>query len=528
MYYHFNRPLNVSPAYSFLDDDYSLWAPYVDLIRDVSIGEIAVKSRGQIYLMPLEDQSDSAFQRYLERAVFVNYVYRTVSGLTGTLFSKCPEIESVPEDYDLTSSTKDGISFLAMARTVAQEIVSVGRVGVLVDASPDGGPSYCSIYLWEDILNQATTRINGRDVVSYVVLRETQRNKSKTTGETQLVENLRELVLENGVYKQRIYEGTDLGGVYTEITPLANGQALDRIPFTFLTHLDITPNIYKPPVLDIALINVRHYNTYALLNSGRLYSAYPTYVVFTDEGQDGYKFKIGPGSVWQLGTNDKCDILDYKGDGLAGFERDLSLMEQQMSALGAKMAGSLRGTAAESAESAQLREKNEYNLLSSVAAALSEGLTRVLQWMLYFDGRLSYRVNGDLVVYHDAHVEFIATSDDSKATAREIRAIQTLYETGLLPVEALYAIFIDAEILPKTMSLSEFRQSLPNISPKVQQEIIKTSMTERIKAKTSLPRQQPNLVTKSKPKAEDVEPEEDMAGHMAHQMEEEDAEEATS
>lgn len=476
MLIQYTPPSYRAATYSFLDDEYSNWAPVVEMIRDFSIGEIAVKSRGTRYLAPLEQQTDDAYRRFLDRAVFVNFVSRTVGGLVGTLFAKPPEIRNIPDDYDLSSVSKHGLSFFNVARSVALEVVSVGRVGLLVDAPPEGGPSYVTTYQWEDLLSHSTRRINGREVLDSVTLREVYRRRDdENLGTTETCECLRILYLdENDVYRQRFIEGTDLQSLeYEIITPTINGREITgAIPFIFLNPIDLAPSIHKPPMLDIALVNQKHYATFALLASARIYSAFPIYVVQTDNPEEGGQFKYGPSTIWSMAVNDKASILDYKGEGLAGFERDLALLEQEMQNMGAKLVGSLRGTAAESSESATIKEKNEYNFLSNVSAVLSEGLTRVLQWLLMFDGRLTYRVDGDLMSYTDAHIKFVSTLDD-KATAREIRAIQSLYQSGMIGIEALYGILKDAAILPPTVSLTEFRASLPAIPPQVRDDITK-------------------------------------------------------
>jgi hypothetical protein len=74
------------------------------------------------------------------------------------------------------------MSFASYARNVAREVIAVGRAGTLMDW--EGGPSrtgqdenrvYASLYTAENILNWRVERIQGRNVLTLLVLHESVR-----------------------------------------------------------------------------------------------------------------------------------------------------------------------------------------------------------------------------------------------------------------------------------------------------------------------------------------------------------------
>jgi hypothetical protein len=104
-------------------------------------------------------------------------VYRTVTGLTLAAF---PPPSAHPQDRSealkLTKRiSKDGLSLLIFSKVVAQEMLSVGRYGVLADKSPTTDSEtlpYLAGYTCENILDWTQVEIDGRFEFDYILLRE--------------------------------------------------------------------------------------------------------------------------------------------------------------------------------------------------------------------------------------------------------------------------------------------------------------------------------------------------------------------
>ena len=106
--------------------------------RDCIEGSDAVKAKGGIYLPQLGGQNTEEYTAYKERTLFFGGSSRTLQGLMGTIFRKDPtyEIETRYEGL-VEKFTKHGLSLHEFSRRITREVISVGRVGVLTDLSPD-------------------------------------------------------------------------------------------------------------------------------------------------------------------------------------------------------------------------------------------------------------------------------------------------------------------------------------------------------------------------------------------------------
>lgn len=453
---------SVLPNSAVTNSEYLFWHNYWQTIRDCLMGEILIKANTTRYLPRLDKQTDAEYQAYLQRATFYNATARTVSGLVGSVHSRPPVIDNLPDTMDLGSVTNDGQSFEMFMKRITREVVSLGRYGIMIDAPPDGGDPYFAGYDAEDIVDWSSSRTGSRDRLDYVILRETSRERSpfKTSGKgSEVEESYRYLFIdEDGFYKQRVYVGKALGtDDYEEFIPLLQGAPMTEIPFIFVSPYDFGFEIEKPPILDIALLNLSHYRSYAQLEAGRFYTATPVYTVFLAGGGDeDAEYTVGPNTVWQLGGNDKAEIMEFSGAGLRFLETALVTKEQQIAALGGKLSTQSAGVAAESADAIIARERGEASFLGALTSTMSEVACRLLTALSVWRGTPAKVV-----------VSFASEATQIYLDGREIRALAMLYDTGLVPMETIFMIFRQNNIIPRGVSFEEFKGMLPEYSPKV-------------------------------------------------------------
>lgn len=461
--------------------DYLFWWPHWMTIRDCLMGEIMVKARGETYLPKPQSQSADEYKAYLTRATFYNATFRTLAGLTGAVHSRPPMIENLPAAVSLSNVTSDGQSFDMFMKKITREVISMGRYGVMIDAPPGGGEAYFVGYQTEDILDIGTTRVGSRERLEYVVLREfSQIRRPFNRVSTLPKEALRVLLIDedDGIYKQRFYPDGNLESEdFVEVIPMMQGRPMREIPFICVGPYDFGYDIEKPPMLDLALLNLSHYRSYAELEAGRFYTATPIYSVFlSGGGDDEAEFKIGPNTVWQLGAQDKADILEFSGAGLRYLETALQTKEHQIAALGGKLSGQPGGVAAESADAVIARERGEASFLGAVISTMSELGGRLLSALCEWRG---YSANVTVVYNSEA--------TDVLLDAREIRAMSALFETGLLPLETIYTIFRQTNIIPRGVSFEEFKAMLPSVSPKVAAKVVEAEEKAKIEQRYGSP-----------------------------------------
>lgn len=466
----------------YVHSDYSEWRDIWRSIRHAMIGEPMIKKFAERYLPRPDGLSDDEYFAYLDRAVFFNMVYRTVTGLTGSIFRRSPRLLNAGPKLEKLAKriSKDGLSLEVTAKVTAQEQLSVGRAGILLDKAPEqpGKPTdpYLALYTAENILDWTEIEIDGRTERDMILLREfyvdrrpavvkgTGRNAKAVPNPTygELFTRLRKLVLNYNdetlkwEYRQLVFEKTNLDADLADppvsiSLPLKYGVPFDRIPFEFFNATTPLPDVEKPPVLDILTINISHFKSYALLEQGRFYTANPIYYV--KGGGENDEFHIGPSLVWVLDQGDEAGLIEYNGHGLKSLETALTVKETQAASLGGRLLGDST-TAGQSDNQVKLKDRNEQSLLLNVTTVLNENFTRLLklagEWMNESTDKVEFRVNQDFLLNNFA--------------AREFRAITLMWQEGLMPIEVIYEFFLQHEVIPEYLSLDQFVKLLEDES----------------------------------------------------------------
>ena len=93
-----------------------------------------------------------------------------------------------------------GTSLSAFSKKLVSEIINVGRAGTLIDWNGEPEPrAYAVAYTAENIINWRTSRVNGRNVLTLLVLKETCQTDDTDPFEPEEIEQLRVLKLVPGV-----------------------------------------------------------------------------------------------------------------------------------------------------------------------------------------------------------------------------------------------------------------------------------------------------------------------------------------
>jgi hypothetical protein len=335
----------------------------------------------------------------------------------------------------------------------------------------DSGKPYLTEYVAENILSWRTEVIDGREVLTYVLLREIVDNSQRLDGSAvvsldndyanqSLRARYRVLLLESGVYKQRLFdvaENTSNPNLsdkeYKEIVPSRNGKPLDYIPMVIIGALSPTPEIQKSPIIDIVTLNLSHYRTSAQLEHGRFNTALPVYYVPVSQPGEQTEYVIGPSVVWEVGIESKPGILEYFGTGLKSLTDGLIEKEEHIAQLGGRIMGIRPQASGESDNIFAMKQANEMSILMNITESLSAALTKAMTWYLDWQRK---PIKG-------VRVKLNQDFKQSNAAARELRALAFLYQIGLLPLDDVFIALQNAEFIEDEVTLEEFRERLENI-----------------------------------------------------------------
>jgi hypothetical protein len=471
----------------YVNADYAFWRNIWRGIRHAMIGEIEIKRHGAVYLPRMESMDDDQWYAYLERAVFYNMVYRTVTGLTGAIFRRDPRLlKAGPKLKKLSERiSKDGLSLALFTKVAAQEMLSVGRYGVLLDKAQSDDPTvtpFFAGYTTENVLDWTTAEIDGKTELDYILLREfkvdrrlTVPSGAKLKGNVvyepnptygQLFQRYRVLRLtynEEALkweYTQELYERDHQDSNLSEdpiiVKPLRFGVPFQRIPFRFFNATTNLSDIEKPPILDILTLNLSHYRTYAQLEHGRFFTANPVYYVSGGNEDDDYH--IGPSVVWQIDAGQTAGLIEFNGQGLKSLENALKTKEDQVASLGGRLLGE-SANAGQSDNQVKIKDRNEQSLLLNVTTVLNENFTYLLREMALWLNDRSSTKDGDKIIELGVEQLVFRVNQDfllDNAAAREFRAITMMYQAGVVPIEVIYEYFLKAEVIPEYMEMEQF------------------------------------------------------------------------
>jgi hypothetical protein len=458
--------------------------------RDVIAGEDAVKAAAEKYLPRLDSQTDDEYLAYKTRASFFNASARTADGFVGLIFRRNPTIkipkntagvgralDAFVEDADML-----GTSLISYAKNVTNEVVSVGRAGTLVDwEDVSEKRAYAVMYAAEQIINWRTERVNGRNVLTLVVLKEVSQKPSNNPDAfmPETVEQIRVLKLAPGSatdangkqtwsYQVEIWQQeskatgngnrkrskTEWTKIETRI-PLRLGKPLPLIPFVFHGPRHFLPDVDKQPLADIIAVNLDHYRLNADYKHGLHFTALPT--AWVSGFDKTASLRIGSSTAWVAETpGATAGFLEFQGQGLTTFERAMDRDEQLMAVLGSRMLEAQKRVG-ETAAAIELRQSGENCVLSGISLSVSDSLTHVLSWAYWWNSTEATPEDiGDNAVLVNLNTDFSAKGMASD----QIKAIVSAWQAGAISRDTMFDLFRNGEVLPVGRSNEEEQRLL--------------------------------------------------------------------
>ena len=461
--------------------------------RDVFAGEDAVKAAGEKYLPRLDCQDDTEYRAYKNRASFFNASARTADGFVGLIFRREPTFKlpatggiadalaEFVEDADML-----GTSLSAFSKKLVTEIINVGRAGTLIDWNEEAEQrAYAVTYSAEDIINWHSERVNGRNVLTLVVLQETCQKPAADADSfiPETIQQLRVLKLVpppgtpdntkadwsyiveiwqllpksqgsgsglttfsfwNGFFGngQKATPANKEWKLVDTVTPLRLGKPLPLIPFVFHGPRHSLPEVDKIPLADIISKNLDHYRLDADYKHGMHFTALPT--AWVSGFDKNASLRIGSSTAWVAeAPGATAGYLEFHGQGLTTFERAMDRDEQLMAVLGTRMLES-RKRVGETAAAIELRQSGENSILNTVSLSISSSLTQVLRWVYWWNSTepIPDAIGPDLVL--------VTLNNDFSITgmsALEITALVAAWQAGASSQATMLDLFRAGEVI---------------------------------------------------------------------------------
>ena len=425
-------------------------APEWRLMRAFSAGGRALRSVN--YIPPPSDKWEDADKlRYANGAGVFNAVMATVDGLSGMVTVKEPTID-VPARMEALRAdiTGDGRDIDGLVSLMADEAMLVGSVALLVDypenvegltraqADALGSRPVVSVYPIETVLEVRHAKIGGKSVINRVRLREA-REEPNGEWSNKLVQQVRVLELVDGVYQQRLFEKLDGGWMQVaEFQPRANGGTWDEIPFVMATADGATFVSPKPPLHELADINLTHIQSSALHRHCLREASQPFYFFRGLERPDGDIYIGSSRALFSSNENAGAEIVQASAESVGAIVADMEALERRMAVIGARfLSQEMPGQIAEA--TAMINRSGDTASLSSVSASIEQAATKVLRWCARFMGQNEA----------DCRVSLSRDYMPKRLSAQELQSLVAAWQSGAITLADLYDNLVRGEIITK-------------------------------------------------------------------------------
>ncbi len=455
--------------------------PAVTICRDVYGGTLMVRKRGETYLPKFEREEDKDYRKRLAAAVLFNAFRRTVKGLVG-MIHRAPIVlsDAVPEEIraDLENADLAGRHLDVFARDISEDAWIDGHAAILVDMQRvepgairdltdlrNAGlrPYWVQIRKGQ-ILRSQTVNVAGQTVLSRFAYSECVVEPDGEFGERE-VERVRDFRLTAGGVVCIIHtKRNDAAGERWDTEP-AQLMSIGKIPVA--THYTNRTGFMasEPPLLDLALENVLHYQ----VRSDRqnvLHVASVPIPVFKGLCQDGGEVKVGPNSAILLDDDGAAEYLEPQGAALQHSADELKDIESRMAYLGLSMLMS-ESRAAETATSKEIDKSESDSAL--LAAVRDEEDTIEAAIELHAMWR-------DIPLDRAGEDRWVTVNRDFVKRPLSPQMAQVLLaavDGGRLTVETMWDAFIRGDILPGTFDPETERVLLEgaSVTPPVAEDV---------------------------------------------------------
>ena len=424
-----------------VNDPNTAWVnmePHWLLIETLLQGTYGIRKKHRKYLPQEPRELDEAYDNRLIRSVLAPFYVRLERMLAGMLTRKPVRLNDVSDmireqlfDVDL-----EGNDLNVWTYETAKKCIRYGHVGVLVDAPAAGqnGRPYWVTYTPRDILGWRTEIKDGKQVLTQLRLSERTIVPDGLYGEKE-IEQVR--LLTPGAFeihrkgKQGNFEVVDEGTT-----------SLSEIPFSvaYANRLNLLES--RPPLDDIAELNLKQYQVQSDLDNQLHISAVPMLAIYGFP-QSAEEISAGPGEALALPEGARSEYIEPAGNSYAAQFQRLDQIASQINELG--MAAVLgQKLSAETAEAKRIDRSQGDSAMMVVAQQMQD----LIDNCLVFHGQYLQDNNpGSSFVNRD----FLST----RLEPQEIQALLQLYTAGTITQKTLLDQLAEGEVLGDDFDVEE-------------------------------------------------------------------------
>ena len=413
-----------------VQDPNSVWRnqePHWILIEDLMQGTYGMRKKHRRYLPQEPRELDESYDNRLARSVCPPYYQRLERMLAGMLTRKPVRLTDTADiiQEQLFDVDLQGNDLNVWTYETTRKMVRYGHVGVLVDAPKaeyEGRPYWCT-YTPREILGW---RYEGSELVQLRLMEKVVLPDGEYGEKT--AEQVR--VLTPGEYK--IYQKQK----NTNFELIDEGTtSLDKIPFSvaYANRLNIMES--RPPLEDIAELNLKTYQVQSDLDNQLHISAVPM-LAFFGFPSAAEEVSAGPGEAIAFPADGRAEYIEPKG---TSFDHQFKRLEQiagQINELGLSAVLGQK-LSAETAEAKRLDRSQGDSTMMVIAQNMQDMIDNSLQFHAQYLGNTT--AAGSSYVNRD----FLGARLDPQ----EIGSLLQLYTAGTITQETLLNQLSEGEVL---------------------------------------------------------------------------------
>ena len=413
-----------------VQDPNSVWRnqePHWILIEDLMQGTYGMRKKHRRYLPQEPRELDESYDNRLARSVCPPYYQRLERMLAGMLTRKPVRLTDTADiiQEQLFDVDLQGNDLNVWTYETTRKMVRYGHVGVLVDAPKaeyEGRPYWCT-YTPREILGW---RYEGSELVQLRLMEKVVLPDGEYGEKT--AEQVR--VLTPGEYK--IYQKQK----NTNFELIDEGTtSLDKIPFSvaYANRLNIMES--RPPLEDIAELNLKTYQIQSDLDNILHVSCVPM-LAFFGFPSAAEEVSAGPGEAIAFPADGRAEYIEPKG---TSFDHQFKRLEQiagQINELGLSAVLGQK-LSAETAEAKRLDRSQGDSTMMVIAQNMQDMIDNCLQFHAQYLGNTT--AAGSSYVNRD----FLGARLDPQ----EVGSLLQLYTAGTITQETLLNQLSEGEVL---------------------------------------------------------------------------------
>ena len=423
-------------------DPNSAWYAQQDhwvLIEDLLGGTYGIRRKHRRYLPQEPRELDESYDNRLARSVCPPYYQRLERMLAGMLTRKPVKLQDVSDAIreQLFDVDMQGNDLNVWTYETARKLVRYGHIGCLVDAPSDGGRPYWCTYTPRQILGYRTEQQDGAQRLIQLRLQETvlEVDPDSKYGEKQ-IDQVR--VLTPGQYE--IHQRQDNGNY--EVTDEGT-TSLAEIPFSVAYSNRVGFMESRPPLEDIAVLNLKSYQVQSDLDNQLHISAVPM-LAFFGFPTSAEEVSAGPGEALAFPADGRAEYIEPQG---RSFDYQFKRLEQialQINELGLSAVLGQK-LSAETATAKMIDRSQGDSTMMVIAQNVQDMIDNSLKFHAKFMGQ--QEAAGSCTVNRD----FIGARLDPA----DVNALLQLYTAGTITKDTLLQQLADGEVLGDDFDVQE-------------------------------------------------------------------------